>query len=67
VVTHGSNGLLVAPMDVRALTAALVELRDDRDLRDRLGSEARRRAVDELDWNETAKALELVYALAVAG
>jgi glycosyltransferase involved in cell wall biosynthesis len=66
VVTHGSNGLLVGPMDVRALTAALVQLRDDPDLRDRLGREARRRAVEELDWNETAKAFEHAYAVAGA-
>ena len=66
VVTDGSNGLLVAPRDVDALAAALAELRDDAGLRDRLGHEARRRAVTELDWNETAKAFERAYAAAGA-
>jgi phosphatidyl-myo-inositol dimannoside synthase len=66
VVTDGSNGLLVGPRDVDALAAALAELRDDAALRDRLGHEARRRAMTELDWSETAKAFERAYAAAGA-
>jgi len=66
VVTDGSNGVLVPPGDVAALAAALAELRDDAGLRERLGREARRRAVSELGWNETAKAFEEAYAAAGA-
>jgi glycosyltransferase involved in cell wall biosynthesis len=63
VVTDRSNGLLVAEKDVDALAQALSEL-EDRDLRERLGAEARRRAVAELDWASTAGALEEAFARA---
>jgi glycosyltransferase involved in cell wall biosynthesis len=42
VVTHGRDGLLVAPKDVAGLAAAVLRLRDDAALRARLGSAARR-------------------------
>lgn len=66
VVTHNSNGLLVQPRDIAGLAAALAELRDDSELRHRLGGEARRRAVNEFTWDETAKAFERAYAAAGA-
>jgi glycosyltransferase involved in cell wall biosynthesis len=66
VVSHRANGLLVPEKDVGALAEALAELRDDRELRDRLGQEARRRALAELDWDATAAAFEEAYAAAGA-
>jgi len=64
VVTDGVNGLLVPEKDVAALARALSELRDDVELRARLGSEARGRAVRELGWNVTAEAFEEAFAAA---
>lgn len=42
VVKHGESAYLVPPSDVEALAAALVALRDDPDLRERLGEGAKR-------------------------
>lgn len=66
VVTDGVNGLLVPEGDVAALAGALAQLRDDAGLRDRLGLEARRRAVRELGWNVTAEAFERAFVAAGA-
>jgi glycosyltransferase involved in cell wall biosynthesis len=46
VVEDGATGLLVAPGDVEALRAAIGRLRDDGDLRRRLGEAARSRALE---------------------
>ena len=66
VVSDRENALLVREKDVSGLARAIVEVRDDRELRERLGQEARRRAVTELDWDATAAAFEQAYAAAGA-
>lgn len=47
VLQDGINGLLIDPADEQALEMALVSLLGDRDLRQRLGSAARRRVVEQ--------------------
>jgi glycosyltransferase involved in cell wall biosynthesis len=64
VVSDRENGLLVREKDVDALAKALTDLRDDPGLRVRLGAEARRRALNELDWATTLEAFEQAYAVA---
>lgn len=66
VVTERQNGLLVPEKDVAALAHALTSLRDEPELREQLGREARRRALSELDWAETARAFEQAYMTAGA-
>jgi len=66
VVADEVNGLLVPEKDVEALSGALTVLRDDPQLRHRLGNEARRRALAELDWNATVSEFEQAYAAAGA-
>ncbi len=66
VVEDGRNGLLVAPGDPDALAAALRRLAGDQDLRERLGHEARRRALASLGWDAAARAFEECYAQAAA-
>lgn len=66
VVAHGDEGLLVPPGDPDALRAALVTLRDDADLRARLGTAARRKALARLTWPVAAQAFEECYVQAGA-
>lgn len=56
VLTHDANGLLVAPGDGPALTAALVRLVDDAALRARLGARARADVLEHnLTWRGNAE------------
>ena len=49
LVENGSNGLLVAPGDARALAEALTRLIDDERLRERLGRAGRRAVLESFD------------------
>ena len=65
-VVDGVTGLVVDhPEDAEAVAAALARLLDDADLRERLGAEARRRAVAEFDYGALARRLRA--ALVAAG
>jgi glycosyltransferase involved in cell wall biosynthesis len=66
IVEDGDNGLLVPPNDSHAIVEALVRLRDDRVLRNRLGEEARRFAVEQLSWAASAEAFEQAYLRALS-
>ena len=55
-VTHGETGLLVAPGDTAALTAAFSRLITDAGLRRRLGTAGRVRALKSC-WQDSAKSL----------
>lgn len=46
LVDHGETGLLVTPRDIGALTAAMMELMENHDLRNRLGDAARRHVIE---------------------
>ena len=46
LITHGKNGILVAPKDERALVSAIKKILDDEDFRKRLSIEGRNRARD---------------------
>ncbi len=66
VVADGENGLLVPTRDVPALAAALVRLRDDAALRERLGRSARSTVTEALSWDAAARAFEDCYRQAIA-
>lgn len=53
-LVHERNALLCAPGDLTALTAALKTLRDDSDLRQRLGQNARMEALRDHSWDGVA-------------
>jgi len=55
MVQHGENGLLVPPGAVEPLAEALVQLAEDKELRERLGTAARTKLAREYTWEITAK------------
>lgn len=71
LVEHGKQGYLVPtkgedPARAEALARHLHELLADRDLRERMGREARRKAVADYSWERVAEQVEAVYAKVVA-
>jgi phosphatidyl-myo-inositol dimannoside synthase len=64
VVTDGANGLLVPERDVDSLVCALAQLRDQPELRRRLGHTAREQVLRELSWAAAAEQFELAYEAA---
>jgi colanic acid/amylovoran biosynthesis glycosyltransferase len=65
-VTDGVHGFVVPPRDPAALAAALLELAADGELRQKMGDEGRRRAVEEFDTRDCARALHGEYTRLVA-
>jgi len=57
VVQHDETALLVAPGDVGALAEALRRLRDNPDLREQLGRNARERVMQHYTWATRAEAI----------
>ncbi len=67
MLEHGESGLLVPPGDEDALAAALVRLAEDRELAERLGGAARRRAETAYNWPEIIPKVLALCAEAAAG
>jgi D-inositol-3-phosphate glycosyltransferase len=61
LVADGETGLLVPPRDASALREAVERLLGDRDLRERLGREARVRARDRFGWDAVIERTLEVY------
>jgi glycosyltransferase involved in cell wall biosynthesis len=51
IIEHGTNGLIVKPKQVKELFAAMLELANNRDLRQTMGSQARKFIVSNFDQN----------------
>ncbi len=66
VVRHGQTGLLVAPGELEPLTAAVLRLLDDPELRQGLGRAGRRLVLDTYSREHMLKATEEVYARVLA-
>ena len=66
LVVDGETGLLVPPRDVAALREALRRLLADRELRRRLGENARRRAREKFSWERATDLTLAAYEEAVA-
>ncbi|CAO0821817.1 Glycosyltransferase family 4 protein [Desulfarculales bacterium] len=67
VVHHEHTGLLVPPGQLEPLTAAVLRLLDDQELRQRLGQAGRRMVLDTYSREHMLQATEKVYARAMAG
>ena len=57
VVTDGESALLVPPGDVEALAAAIIRLRNDPALRDRLANNAHALVMERYTWDARARAI----------
>ncbi|MBI5524440.1 MAG: glycosyltransferase family 4 protein [Desulfarculus sp.] len=66
VVRHGQTGLLVPPGELAPLTAAVLRLLDDEDLRRRLGQNGRRLVLESYSRERMLEATEEVYAQVLA-
>ena len=62
LVTHGVNGLLVAPEDPEALADALLRLHDDRALAARLAEAGRATVRERFDGDRLAGELAALFA-----
>ncbi|MBS3946863.1 MAG: DUF1957 domain-containing protein [Dethiobacter sp.] len=61
VVEHGADGLKVPPGDAAALSAAILALLRDRELRSRLGNGARNKVTAAYSWKELAGRTKRLY------
>jgi glycosyltransferase involved in cell wall biosynthesis len=60
-LTDGETALLVEPGDAAELAAALVRLAEAPELREALGANARRAAIERHSWRENARRLREAY------
>lgn len=63
VLTDEESGLLVEPGNARQLAEAILRLSESLDLRERLGSAARRAAVERHTWKQNAQRVMAQYLL----
>ncbi len=61
LIRSGEDGLLIAPSDPEALTAALEELMDNPDLRSRLGKAGRRKIADKYNLTNNVERLVSIF------
>jgi glycosyltransferase involved in cell wall biosynthesis len=66
VISHGDNGILVPPRNPEALADAILTLMADRDLRRKLGHNARQLMVEKYSWAEISARIEGIYREAMA-
>ena len=66
VIRHGHDGLLVEAGSVDKFAQAVLALLGDPLTRERLGKNARRRAVEQYSWEEYTRRLEEIYFNALA-
>lgn len=64
---HGRSGLLAEPANADEFAEGLLSVLADRELAERLGSEAARRIDRQFDWAQRVKSVEQAYCLAVGG
>jgi len=61
IIDNEKEGLLLKERDIEGLAEALKRLIENRDLRERLGKEAQKRAIEELDLTKGTERLERIY------
>lgn len=53
-VSHNLNGLLVDPEDINSISQAILSLKNNKDLREKLGQQGKERAEKEFAWEKLA-------------
>jgi glycosyltransferase involved in cell wall biosynthesis len=66
-IDDGVNGFLVAPRDPQQLATKILYLLNDNVLRDRMGEEGRKKALNKFDIQHMVKEVEQVYTMALNG
>lgn len=61
VITNGKNGLLITPGDKKEFTEAIIKLLENSSLRQRLGDNARKQAIEQHSWDHYVKKIENIY------
>lgn len=62
VVDHGKTGIIVKRKSAKETAKALETLILNKQLRDRMGKNGRKKVVELYDWNENVKVMESVYS-----
>jgi glycosyltransferase involved in cell wall biosynthesis len=62
VIQDGHNGILVEAGDKKGLADAIITLLNDSQVRDRLGQQARKQAVEQHSWKHYTRQLERIYS-----
>jgi glycosyltransferase involved in cell wall biosynthesis len=61
LVRHGDTGILVPPEDEESLANAIIELLEDKERRQQMGTQARRFAETEHSWDKVAHLTSVAY------
>ncbi|MEM0449107.1 MAG: glycosyltransferase family 4 protein [Methanomassiliicoccales archaeon] len=61
MITNDQEGILINPGDSKMLAETLISLIENDNKRKKLGEAARKKAIQEFNWNITAKKTELLY------
>lgn len=61
VILNGENGFLVPPGDSQQMASALSQLIRDSNLRDRIGTNNRRKVEEHFSWTTTVEKIERIY------
>jgi glycosyltransferase involved in cell wall biosynthesis len=62
VINHNQNGLLYPPHDIEGITAGIVKLLSDKNMRMRLGKNARSRVIEQFDAFQSASQLKELFS-----
>jgi glycosyltransferase involved in cell wall biosynthesis len=62
VMADGETGLLVPSRDSKALAGAILKLLDNKELRHRIGANARKRITNSYDWKLVVDRVEAIYS-----
>ena len=61
LITHNEEGLLVPPNDVNAMVDAIIRLKEDINLKDKLVINGRKK-VEKFDWNQVRVKWEMLLS-----